>query len=136
MEGTYVGRISKSNIRMNQEKHDAKNVIPFVGNSINAKLFVIILFQPIYSILVIIFLHYYSMAEIYQQFLNIQKYFYIRPVKKLSLVFICLVSNPLVHSNLRQIPFSKRRTSLFCNLPNCNHDKLHNFHWLQLNVTR
>ena len=58
MEGTYVGRLSKSNIRMNQEKHDAKNVIPFVGNSINAKLFVIILFQPIYSILVIILLFY------------------------------------------------------------------------------
>ena len=63
MEGTYVGRISKSNIRMNQEKHDAKNVIPFVGNSINAKLFVIILFQPIYSILVIIWLYLLPLSE-------------------------------------------------------------------------
>ena len=53
MEGTYVGRISKSNIRMNQEDYNAKNLIPFVGNSIDAKLFVIILFQPIYSILVL-----------------------------------------------------------------------------------
>ena len=129
MEGTYVGRISKSNIRMNQEKFNAKNLIPFVGNSIDAKLFVIILFQPIYSILVIIWLY-------LQRFLNEQKYFYIRPVKKLNLVFICLVSNSLVHSNLRQIPFSKRRTSLFCNLSNCNHGKMHNFNSLQLNVTR
>ena len=53
MEGTYVGRISKSNIRMNQEDYNAKNLIPFVGNSIDAKLFVIILFRPIYSILVL-----------------------------------------------------------------------------------
>ena len=63
MEGTYVGRISKSNIRMNQEDYNAKNLIPFVGNSIDAKLFVIILFQPIYSILVLIWLYLIPRSE-------------------------------------------------------------------------